>query len=180
MLASVYAGDLPAIQQLVEDEGLDEFVRGQGLHAIAMLALHERLERDFATGYFRQLLAQCHEDYPNFNAHIVCSLVDLHAVEAYAEIEQAFEEDKIDEMMLNMEYVREEFESTQETVLLKRRTEGQYSFIEDTVGEMQWWACFEQEKKKLPQPAVKAAKVGRNDPCPCGSGKKYKKCCGKG
>ena len=23
-------------------------------------------------------------------------------------------------------------------------------------------------------------KVGRNDPCPCGSGKKYKKCCGRG
>ncbi|MBR6530302.1 MAG: SEC-C domain-containing protein, partial [Clostridia bacterium] len=23
-----------------------------------------------------------------------------------------------------------------------------------------------------------SAKVGRNDPCPCGSGKKYKKCCG--
>jgi SEC-C motif-containing protein len=23
-------------------------------------------------------------------------------------------------------------------------------------------------------------KVGRNDPCPCGSGKKYKKCCGVG
>ncbi|MBP7150077.1 MAG: SEC-C domain-containing protein, partial [Agathobacter sp.] len=21
--------------------------------------------------------------------------------------------------------------------------------------------------------------IGRNDPCPCGSGKKYKKCCGK-
>jgi len=28
-----------------------------------------------------------------------------------------------------------------------------------------------------PQPAV-SNKVGRNDPCPCGSGKKYKKCCG--
>jgi preprotein translocase subunit SecA len=27
---------------------------------------------------------------------------------------------------------------------------------------------------------VKTAKVGRNDPCPCGSGKKYKKCCGAG
>jgi preprotein translocase subunit SecA len=25
---------------------------------------------------------------------------------------------------------------------------------------------------------VRNAKVGRNDPCPCGSGKKYKKCCG--
>ncbi|MFA6034606.1 MAG: SEC-C metal-binding domain-containing protein, partial [Myxococcota bacterium] len=28
-----------------------------------------------------------------------------------------------------------------------------------------------------PQPIKKAAKVGRNDPCPCGSGQKYKKCC---
>ncbi len=28
------------------------------------------------------------------------------------------------------------------------------------------------------QPVVKGKKVGRNDPCPCGSGKKYKKCCG--
>ena len=26
---------------------------------------------------------------------------------------------------------------------------------------------------------VKRVKVGRNDPCPCGSGKKYKNCCGK-
>jgi hypothetical protein len=26
---------------------------------------------------------------------------------------------------------------------------------------------------------VKEDKIGRNDPCPCGSGKKYKKCCGK-
>ena len=27
---------------------------------------------------------------------------------------------------------------------------------------------------------VKGKKIGRNDPCPCGSGKKYKFCCGKG
>jgi hypothetical protein len=29
-----------------------------------------------------------------------------------------------------------------------------------------------------PSPAVKSEKIGRNEPCPCGSGKKYKKCCG--
>jgi preprotein translocase subunit SecA len=29
-----------------------------------------------------------------------------------------------------------------------------------------------------PKPVRAAAKVGRNDPCPCGSGKKYKKCHG--
>ncbi|MFQ5850514.1 MAG: preprotein translocase subunit SecA [Candidatus Binatia bacterium] len=37
-----------------------------------------------------------------------------------------------------------------------------------------------QSLKPSPTPAVavKAGKVGRNQPCPCGSGKKYKKCCG--
>jgi len=30
------------------------------------------------------------------------------------------------------------------------------------------------------RPVRKEKKVGRNDPCPCGSGKKYKKCCGRG
>jgi len=30
-----------------------------------------------------------------------------------------------------------------------------------------------------PQPKIAEKKIGRNDPCPCGSGKKHKKCCGK-
>jgi len=30
-----------------------------------------------------------------------------------------------------------------------------------------------------PETAQAQTKVGRNDPCPCGSGKKYKKCCGR-
>ncbi|MGN1081120.1 MAG: SEC-C metal-binding domain-containing protein, partial [Acutalibacteraceae bacterium] len=32
--------------------------------------------------------------------------------------------------------------------------------------------------KKKPVVKTKAQKIGRNDPCPCGSGKKYKNCCG--
>ena len=35
-----------------------------------------------------------------------------------------------------------------------------------------------QSVKKVTVGAKKGEKVGRNDPCPCGSGKKYKKCCG--
>ncbi len=35
------------------------------------------------------------------------------------------------------------------------------------------------EKKNFSAPIVNKNEVGRNDPCPCGSGKKYKKCCGK-
>jgi preprotein translocase subunit SecA len=33
--------------------------------------------------------------------------------------------------------------------------------------------------KPKPKPARTGPKVGRNDPCPCGSGKKFKQCCGK-
>ena len=40
------------------------------------------------------------------------------------------------------------------------------------------WMFFDGDQ--INEPAHReAAKVGRNDPCPCGSGKKYKKCCGK-
>ncbi len=35
-----------------------------------------------------------------------------------------------------------------------------------------------QATKRTPQAAQTAVKTGRNDPCPCGSGKKYKRCCG--
>ncbi len=34
------------------------------------------------------------------------------------------------------------------------------------------------QEKSVKKPIKKDVKVGRNDPCPCGSGKKYKKCCG--
>ena len=33
------------------------------------------------------------------------------------------------------------------------------------------------EYKKAHTPKVREYKIGRNDPCPCGSGKKYKNCC---
>ncbi len=36
-----------------------------------------------------------------------------------------------------------------------------------------------REAAKAPAPASAQPKAGRNDPCPCGSGKKYKKCCGQ-
>ena len=50
----------------------------------------------------------------------------------------------------------------------------------------QWDAIFTKEERKklyMDQKSSgtvrKAPKVGRNEPCPCGSGKKYKHCCGK-
>ncbi|WP_130863992.1 SEC-C metal-binding domain-containing protein [Bacilliculturomica massiliensis] len=53
-------------------------------------------------------------------------------------------------------------------------------------GLPQWETILTAEKRQEIEKAYKRSKTvvkekepGRNDPCPCGSGKKYKKCCGK-
>jgi len=67
--------------------------------------------------------------------------------------------------------------------------------IADTIVELETWAAFRKEPpprpsakpplrrvapslKPLPPPEPPVRRVGRNEPCPCGSGKKFKKCCG--
>ncbi len=58
--------------------------------------------------------------------------------------------------------------------------------ITNVIEEMQGWACFTPLEEriapiKIPKPAKPVqvvTKIGRNDLCPCGGGKKYKKCCG--
>ena len=65
--------------------------------------------------------------------------------------------------------------------------------VENTVAEMGWWDCFRKDRAMdrahadsdydtnpgTPSQFKRTTpKTGRNEPCPCGSGKKYKKCCG--
>jgi uncharacterized protein len=50
-------------------------------------------------------------------------------------------------------------------------------------GLLQAYRYFREHQKVSPsahrsEPRRNTSNVGRNDPCPCGSGKKYKKCCG--
>ncbi len=51
----------------------------------------------------------------------------------------------------------------------------------ETASELEYsGSASEPKEPKKQKPVKRGAKVGRNDPCPCGSGKKYKNCCGKG
>ena len=52
------------------------------------------------------------------------------------------------------------------------------NIINKSKNDIPIWA-FNGYTKKEVNSMPKEKKVGRNDPCPCGSGKKYKKCCGK-
>ena len=53
------------------------------------------------------------------------------------------------------------------------------SKIREERGDLLSQAHADTQQHKKPQPVKVAKKVGRNDPCPCGSGKKYKNCCGR-
>jgi len=62
-----------------------------------------------------------------------------------------------------------------ETSQFRRGERGAWRFVSGDTGA----GLVEQRPQaSAPQAVRSAAKVGRNDPCPCGSGKKYKKCCG--
>ncbi|MDR2855904.1 MAG: DUF1186 domain-containing protein [Methanomicrobiales archaeon] len=105
------------------------------------------------------------------------------------------------------EFTEESSEVDRETGFKKSRFHENYTLIADVITEMQGWACFSSEtegdRQKIDFDDILSSspsfdnilssspslglssnskpaggkKVGRNDPCPCGSGKKYKKCC---
>lgn len=66
-----------------------------------------------------------------------------------------------------------------EPITAKRREELQLGMI---AGVLQLYRAFAPERRAAARGMgtnpFRAPKVGRNDPCPCGSGKKFKKCCG--
>lgn len=79
--------------------------------------------------------------------------------------------------------------SKKRPIIARVHTEERAQYVAETCKAHGWHFIigFEMDKpedisdleKALnpPQPLI-STKVGRNDPCPCGSGKKYKKCCG--
>jgi uncharacterized protein YchJ len=95
--------------------------------------------------------------------------------------------DKINEL-LKTDYTMESLIATHKPEFLKRKI---YSSTSTLFHSMVFTSMFDlsiesldeeedttlySEPKEIPAPTVK---VGRNEPCPCGSGKKYKNCCGK-
>ena len=96
--------------------------------------------------------------------------------------------DGINESLKNS-YDLEQIEETTELVL-DLDLEKLYFNMLDAKAEYlytlpQWDALFSEEKREEIKKEYKESKIvrnenkiGRNDPCPCGSGKKYKKCCG--
>jgi preprotein translocase subunit SecA len=90
-----------------------------------------------------------------------------------------------------VEYKKESFDTFQQMMNAIEEESLRYLFLLQPVEEKEKVREMERRQKKqdlvlnsgeaaaeTPRPIIRGPKIGRNDPCPCGSGKKYKKCCG--
>jgi len=199
VLASVCGGDIEGIQSLIENPAVDQWVRGAGLGALVTLVAAGIRSREDILEYFASLF---HGKLADKNEIVWSDLVvystDLYAPELLPEIEKAYEDGLVDSMVIGIEDVRKDFARGREWALERLAKSPHRRLVDDTVAEMGRWATFNEDAPRrvpeFPSPGDTPSpwqpdsytgfkrsglKIGRNDPCPCASGKKYKKCCGR-
>jgi hypothetical protein len=193
VIASVFDGNIEPIKSVIENESLDPFVRGSALRSLSILVYEGVIPRADVIGYMADLFSGRLEKKPSHIwDELASEAVDLHANSLTEDIRRGYEEGLLAPGYMNMEDVERSFAMSEGDVLARSKKNGR-GLIIDVIKEMGWWACFQsikesrqtpnderlQAKINNPETAVRSQdKIGRNDPCPCGSGKKYKKCCG--
>ncbi|UOA10392.1 DUF1186 domain-containing protein [Methylobacter sp. S3L5C] len=184
ILASVCNSDLGLIKQLIEDQDVNEYVRSAALGSLVILYNNDQISRGDLVSYIETLLDHCLEQKEDafFVASVVCNSCDIHPEELYDQLVTCFDQELVDEDIINKEYLDRYLEIDKDKALTRLKENRQCRLINDVITEMEWWACFHPDAnlKQDLAPGFEYAnqsKVGRNDPCPCGSGKKYKKCC---
>ena len=111
--------------------------------------------------------------FGDFERHVLLRAVDRHWIEhidAMDALRRGIGLRAVGQHDPVISYANEGFEMFDEMISAIQR---------DTVFFALKMEVRKEEKRTPPPVPVKKEKIGRNDPCPCGSGKKYKNCCGR-
>ena len=156
---------LPALADIVSDQTVDAMGRITAVEAISRLGRrHAGALADCKT-VLRDQLSRYAQEPDHLNGFVINALVDLNAVEHVDLIRAAFRAGAVDETILgDIEDVEIEFGLRSERATIRPPT---------------WLSDMVHARERPPAPERRQRKVGRNEPCPCGSGKKYKRCCGR-
>jgi hypothetical protein len=186
ILASVSDGDISGITSLVENEQANEYVRSAALKGLVTLVACGKQTRAAVMAYFCGLFHTLARTPSNVWNSLASQCTALCPKEVLDELRLAFRDELIESFYIGWEDIVDALAAGREAAM--RTLKERYRLIDDVEKEMGWWACFEENKRKgdlpkvrfSPPPVRKAqGKVGRNEPCPCGSGKKFKRCCGR-
>jgi hypothetical protein len=197
-LASTFGGDDSPIKSLIEDEGASIWSRIAGFHALSTRVLQGDAPASTLLDYLTALgtaeearLDGDDERDLDFLTAIVDCAVDVGAAPMAEMIRRWFDKNYVDLMVIDRRFAEDRFAVDWNT-LVERGFRNRY--VRSAVDEMKSWA-FDRGSRPVPPPhsdphlnrhggpmmaplVRETPKFGRNDPCPCGSGKKYKKCCG--
>jgi len=197
-LASTCGANETAIRALIEDEGASIWARIAGFSALSTRVLEGDVPAQSMLDYLATLGAAEEarmdadpERSPDFLTGIVNAAVDVGAAPMLEDIRRWFSKKLIDETSIDLDFVERHAHDDRDTLV---RYGAHDRYVRSAIDEMKSWAWDTRSRPVPPPhadpyvnrygepaqtPMVHAApKVGRNDPCPCGSGKKYKKCCG--
>jgi uncharacterized protein YecA (UPF0149 family) len=182
------ADDLPVFGDLVLDCGLKQALREQALLVIHFLWLEGRVSEREAVEQYRVLLAQgldANDSWELWLALLVNAAV-VGGVKLKPQVMAVLDGGHLGEQTTFVRKVLNGLFSTSSQQLrdmLRKEHKGPYEDMPAEVAAM-LNPPEDEEELSVPErgkPLVREApKIGRNDPCPCGSGKKYKKCCGAG
>lgn len=176
-------GSIELIKSLALNKDADDYCRVSALNAMAYAVVVGIASREEVLSFFGTLFtgdeASETSGFWSLLANFVC---DLYPEEIMDTIKQVYEDDLIASGMVRYEDFEEAMEDGKEKCLEQLKDDFEYRSLDDIHGSMSWWACFNKDNKNpVPNDITtfrrKAKKIGRNAPCPCGSGKKYKKCC---
>lgn len=189
VMAAVFDGDPSPLQEIVYSQTADEFIRSRMIDATAILTLGGYLSRTW-TGHF---LRDCYDRIePRDDCYVWSgwqqTIAWLGLVELKPLVKQAFARGSIDKTWLTFTDFEKDLQYTIEHPGAPQlHPDGKLTLFDDTILELSKWAAFDPQhmarQRRLRSPSLSDAranpfaKVGRNDPCPCGSGKKFKKCC---
>jgi hypothetical protein len=188
VMALIGPAAIPALQAYMADEKNGLWSRSAAGTALVKIAEAHPQSRADCVAILSDQLSRHEKQDPSFNAFLVGNLTDLRAVAAAPVMEAAFAAGSVDLSVMG------DWEEVQiELGLLRERLtpEPEYGWIPEeaiplakSLRESPLAQIFANaHAEPQPPPRIRAQssgkKVGRNEPCPCGSGLKYKKCHGK-
>ena len=163
----------PALAVLVNylaDASHGTWARITAAHSVEQIGTTNPKVRNEAIASLTGQLKQYVANDPELNGFLVNYLVDLRATGAVATMREAFQQDRVDCTIMG------DFQDVE--IALGLRQHRLTPPVYRTLGEMSSSRFNDSDWDQYQAPVVRTLpKVGRNAPCPCGSGKKYKKCC---
>jgi hypothetical protein len=194
VMAAVFDGDPQPLYDIIRDPDAEEFIRSRMCEALAMVTLRGELDRGLTSRFLRDAYNELQPQrlcYVWFGWQSAVAMLGLGELKVL--VKRVFDRGFIDRYMMGFD----DFERD-----LKRGIEwpgepwrpgdDEYALFGETVEELSGWHRFAEQHTEdweewrqldvldhiLSEPHRNPFKgIGRNGPCPCGSGKKFKKCC---